>query len=668
MKVLDFGIAKSTALDANMGGETARATSLTMDGTLMGTPPYMSPEQVRGGQVDEKTDVWAAGCVLFEMLTGARAFAAETASDTLAHILTKEPDWGVLPTDTPDRVRDLLARALRKDPDRRLQHIADVRSELDGAQAAFLESPSGSARKVLVALLGVAALALAAGWYFLGDGGDPELPGEREAVAPGEIRSIVVLPLTNLMNDPGQGYFVEGMHEALITELSKIKALRVISKTSAMHYEDSGKPVPEIARELGVDAVVAGSVLRAGNVVRVTARLIEARSDSHIWADNFDRELDDILALYADVTREIVDQIRVTLTPDEQASLAISRPIDPEVYDLYLKGATISAATGVRRRCSKASSYCNGPLNLDPQHAASQAQLALCLVDTVFFDYMTPMEIDSRTREAALTAVQLDDRLAEGHVALGQRELLPGIRSKIRRSANISGRLEMNPNSIDALLHLSWVLAAAGRTDEAFGPTQRALELDPLSTAVTNAMGQIYYLNRDFDRAIQEYETALELDRSDPSLHFYLAGPFEQQGQYERAIALYESAIELSGGAPLYVAALGHAYGAAGMREEALQILQQLQQTASASPYALAVVLSWSGSAMNRQWTGWREPLKRATANSSTSTGTQGSIHCASTSGSPSCWNASNGKGSRAARVQDRDSAPGCRSRPAAST
>jgi TolB-like protein len=159
-----------------------------------------------------------------------------------------------------------------------------------------------------------------------------------ETVVPGEIRSIVVLPLDNLMNDPEQGYFVDGMHEALITELSKIKALRVISRTTAMHYRGSGKPVPEIARELGVDAVVEGSVLRAGNVVRVTAQLIEARSDRHIWADNFDRELYDILALYADVTREIVNHIRVTVTPDEQARLAISRPVNPEVYELYLKG------------------------------------------------------------------------------------------------------------------------------------------------------------------------------------------------------------------------------------------------------------------------------------------------------------------------------------------
>ena len=409
-----------------------------------------------------------------------------------------------------------------------------------------------------------------------------------ETLTAGEIRSIVVLPLDNLMNDPEQGYFVEGMHEALITELSKIKALRVISRTSAMHYKDSGKSVPEIALELGVDGVLEGSVLRAGNIVRVTAQLIEGRSDRHIWADNFDRELNDILALYADVTREIANQIRVTVTPDEKASLAVSEPVDPEVYELYLKGRYL-CGNWSPQEMQHGIKLLQQAVNLDPQHALSQAQLALCLTDTVFFDYMTPMEIDSRTRAAALTAVQLDDGLAEAHVALGSVSYYLGFEPRTAEG-EYRKALEINPNSIDALLHMSWLLVAAGRFDEAAAPTKYAAELDPLSTAVRNAMGQLYYLKRDFDRAIEGYETAMVLDRSDPSLHFYLAGPFEQKGQYEKAISLYKSAIELSQDAPLYLAALGHAYGVAGRHEEALQVLQELQQSPHPSPYNLAIV------------------------------------------------------------------------------
>jgi len=441
---------------------------------------------------------------------------------------------------------------------------------------------AGSHKKFDILIISVMAVALV---YF---GLNHDWQGEPETVTPREIRSIVVLPLDNLMNDPEQGYFVEGMHEALITELSKIKALRVISRTSAMHYKDSGKSVPEIALELGVDGVVEGSVLRAGNMVRVTAQLIEAHSDRHIWADNFDRELNDILALYADVTHEIANHIRVTVTPDEEASLAVSGSVNPEVYQLYLKGRHLCGnwSPGEMQQGIK---LLQQAVNLDPQHAPSQAQLALCLVDTVFFDYMMPMEIDSRTRAAALAAVQLDDRLAEAHVALGSVSYYLGFEPRTAEGEFLRA-LEINPNSIDALLHMSWLLVAAGRFDEAFAPTQHAAELDPLSTSVRNAMGQLYYLNRDFDRAIQGYETALELDRSDPSLHYYLAGPFEQKGQYDRAIALYKSATELSQDAPLYLAALGHAYGVSGMQKEALQILQKLQQAAYPSPYNLAIV------------------------------------------------------------------------------
>ena len=443
-------------------------------------------------------------------------------------------------------------------------------------------SSNGSRKKLDLWIFGAMAVALI---YF---GLSHNWQGAPETVAPGEIRSIVVLPLENLMNDPEQGYFVEGMHEALITELSKIKALRVISRTTAMHYEDSGKPVPEIARELDVDAVVEGSVLRAGNMIRVTAQLIEARSDRHIWADNFDRELNNILALYADVTREIVNHIRVAVTPDEAASLAISRPVNPEVYELYLKGHHL-CGNWSPQEMQQGIKLLQQAVNLDPQHATSNAQLALCLVDTAFFEYMMPKEIDSRARAAAMTAVQLDNQLAKAHVALGSVSYYLGFDPKTGEGEYLRA-LELNPNSVDALLHITWVLTASGRFDEAFEPLQRAVELDPLSTSVRNAMGQIYYLKRDYDRAIQEYETALELDRSDPSLHYYLAGPYEQQGQYERAIALYKSATELSQGAPLYLSALGHAYGVAGMHEQALQILEELQQAAYPSPYNLAVV------------------------------------------------------------------------------
>jgi TolB-like protein/Tfp pilus assembly protein PilF len=456
---------------------------------------------------------------------------------------------------------------------------------------------SGRQRKWEYLLLAaVVAVFAYFGWTRFG-------PGGSDPAASGEIRSIVVLPLENLMNDPDQSYFVEGMQEALITELSKIKALRVISRTSAMQYKDSGKQVPEIARELGVDAVVEGSVLKAGSKVRITAQLIDAHRDRHIWAENFDRELDDILALYEDVTREIVNQIRVTVTPDEQASLAISRQIDPEVYELYLKGRYL-CGNWSPKEMRQGAKLLQRAVQLDPKHASSHAQLALCLQDGAFFEYFKPLEIDSLARQAARTAVELEDHSAEARVALGGVNYYLGFDPEAAEAEYFKA-LELNPNSVDVLLRISWFLAESGRFEEALGPTRHAVELDPLSTAVRNAMGQIYYLSRDYDRAILEYEKALELDPSDPSLHYYLAGPHEQQGRHEKAIALYQTAVELSENAPLYLAALGHVYARSGKRDEAVHVLAQLQQAEEPSPYPIALV--HLGLGQNEQAIDWLE-------------------------------------------------------------
>jgi TolB-like protein/Flp pilus assembly protein TadD len=447
-----------------------------------------------------------------------------------------------------------------------------------------MEGPgnSGSRKKLDLLIFAVMVVALV---YF---GLNHDWQGESESAAPAEIRSIVVLPLKNLMNDPGQSYFVEGMHGALITELSKIKALRIISRTSAMHYENSVLSVPEIADELGVDAVIEGSVLRAGNIVRVSTQLIDARNDRHLWADNFDRELNDILAIYADVTNDIVNQIRVNVTPDEQANLTISNPVNPEVYELYLKGRYL-CDNWSPQEMQQGITLLEKAVNLDALHASSHAKLAQCLQDSAFFEYLKPGEIDSQARAAAETAVRLDDRLAEAHVALGGVYYYLGFDAKGAEKEYLRA-LELNPNSIDTLLHLAWLYSQSGRFDEAIGPAQRAVVLDPLATSTYITLGQVYHLNRDYDRAIQAFDKAMELDRSDPAVHYYLAWPIQQKGQLEKAVALHKSASELSGGAALYKSALGHAYGVAGMEEEALKILEELEQQPFTSPYNLAII------------------------------------------------------------------------------
>ena len=421
-----------------------------------------------------------------------------------------------------------------------------------------------------------------------------------------QIRSLVVLPLDNLMNDPEQAYFVEGLHEALITELSKIKALRVISRTSAMKYLESGKSVPEIGRELGVDAIIEGSVLRAGDTVRITTQLIEAASDRHLWADNFDRELTDILALYADVTREIVDQIRVEVTPEEVARLAAPHAVDAAAYELYLKGKYLCDKWGPQEML-QGIDLMREAITVDPDDALAHSGLGLCLQYAAFFGYVLPLDVIAEANTTAERAIDLDRDLADAWVTFAGVRYYLNFDMAAAEMA-VERALALNPSHLRSLVHYSWQLGEAGRFTEAIELARKAIALDPLSGVVRTTAGQAYYLNGDFANTIKEYEKILELAPDDPSFHFYMAWAKEQMGDYEKAIALHERAIELSDRAPLYVSALGYSYGLAGRNSEAQQILDELvgqESEGLAEPFHVAMVHIGLGN--NEQAIDWLE-------------------------------------------------------------
>jgi len=421
-----------------------------------------------------------------------------------------------------------------------------------------------------------------------------------------QIRSLVVLPLDNLMNDPEQAYFVEGLHEALITELSKIKALRVISRTSAMKYLESGKSVPEIGRELGVDAIIEGSVLRAGDTVRITTQLIEAASDRHLWADNFDRELTDILALYADVTREIVDQIRVEVTPEEVARLAAPHAVDAAAYELYLKGKYLCDKWAPQEML-QGIDLMREAITVDPDDALAHSGLGLCLQYAAFFGYVLPLDVIAEANRTAERAIELDRDLADAWVTFAGVRYYLNFDMAAAEMA-VERALALNPSHLRSLVHYSWLLGEAGRFAAAIELGQKAIALDPLSGVVRTTTGQAYYLNRDFASAFREYEKLLELAPDDPSFHFYMGWAREQMGDYEQAIVLHKRAIELSDRAPLYVSALGYSYGLAGENSEAQEILDELvglEAQGVAEPFHVAMVHIGLGN--NEQAIDWLE-------------------------------------------------------------
>lgn len=433
-------------------------------------------------------------------------------------------------------------------------------------------------------LAGLALIVLFGSWKLIGVWfGDDE-----EGL---EINSLVVLPLDNLMEDPGQAYFVEGMHEAIITELSRIPNLRVISRTSAMKYRDSDLSVPEIAEELGVDAVVEGSVLRSGETVRVTAQMIEALNDRHIWADNFDRNLTDILALYADVTREIADRIRAEVSPELAAALEAPTAVDTDAYDDYLRGSYLCEQWGPEEM-REGLDLMRRAVEVDPDHALFHAGLAICLQYASFFDYLEPMAVFDEAKAAADRALELDRESPEAWVAFAAVRYYLGF-DLVASELALDRALSLNPSHVRALTHLSWQLGEAGRTEEAIALARRAMDLDPFSASTGTTLSQALFLGHDLEAAIPAWRELIDLAPEDPSLRYYLGWALEAVGDHVGAIASHEAAIELSGRASLYLSGLGHALGVAGRTGEAAAVLAELETRASAGraePIHLAMV------------------------------------------------------------------------------
>lgn len=434
---------------------------------------------------------------------------------------------------------------------------------------------------VLYGLL-VAILAYLA-WQHVGAGRQAG-----EAAGASEIRSLAVLPFEDLMNDPDQAWFAAGMLDSLIGELSNIEALHVISRTSAMRYRGSNKSIPEIARELGVDAVVEGSVFRDGETVRISVQLIEAAPDRLVWNQSFDRRMSNILALYREVAREIARQVRVTLTPAERARMDTWSSVDPVVYDWFLQGSFL-CDNWSPLEMEQGMQLLEKAIERDPGYAPAHARLALCLQYAAFFNYLEPLEILDRSHSAAETAVRLDESLAEAHVARAGIEYY--LEFKPREALeSLERALELEPANVRALMHASWLLGEGGQFERAVELNLKAIELDPMSMIVSHALAQVHYLSRDFERAVEQTEKALALDRNDPSVHYFLALPHDQLGRFEAARASYRKAIELSGGAPLYRAGLAYSRARAGEPDEARQILAALEEEPRTAAFDIALI------------------------------------------------------------------------------
>jgi len=529
--VADFGVARVIAV---AGGE-----KLTTTGLVIGTPAYMSPEQVGGSSnLDGRSDEYGLGCVLYEMLAGQPPFTGPTAESLLQQQLSADPrPVTVLRTGAPPAVERALIRALSKTPADRFRTAAEF------------------------------AAALAAG----GEGEESPAP-----VAAGTA-SIAVLPFVNMSGDPENEYFSDGLAEDIIDALTQVPGLRVMARTSAFAFRGKEADIREIGARLNVEHILEGSVRRAGSRLRVTAQLAKVSDGYHLWSQRFDREMTDVFAVQDEISQAIVEKLRVRLAGDRP--LVKRYTANPAAYDLCLKARYhLLKLTQEGREAGR--QYCEQAIALDPNYALAHVVLSESYLWSAFWGATNPREAFARAKLAALEALRLDDTIADAHSALGT-VLGSGEFDWQGAEREFHRALELNPSSAAirydyAWCYAMWFLLPLGRVDEAEAEIRRALELDPLDPFLNSLLGCLLYTTRRWEPAFAQLRHAIDLDPTFFFSHWFLSHAYRLRGRIAEAMGEAEKANELSGGTSLTLGALGGAYARAGRTAEARRVLEEL--------------------------------------------------------------------------------------------
>lgn len=417
----------------------------------------------------------------------------------------------------------------------------------------------------------------------------------REAATPG-FRSIAVLPLDNLSADPGQEYLADGITDQLITDLAKVSSLRVISRGSVMQFRGTHKTLPEIGRQLNVDVIVEGSVTRSGDRVRVTAQLIEAAADRHLWAESYERDVRDLLGLQREIAAAIADRIDVRLNAREQPEMIPAQRVHPDAYLAYIKGR-VYWNQRTQGALEKGVAAFQQSIDFDPDYAPAHAGLADCYTALGYGSYLPPKVAFERAKAAALHAIALDESLADPHASLGyvkfyyEWDFAQAEREFLRA-------ISLNPSSVTAHGWYGVYLTAMGRFDEARAEMRRAQALDPLSPAINTDLGFVEYYSGRYPEAVKQLRVTTETNPAFPLAHLWLGRTFEAQKRHDEAIVEFTAAAKVLRDWPVTMAALGHVYAVSGRRAEANQTLDDLLALSKhkyVTPYGIALVYAGLG-------------------------------------------------------------------------
>ena len=561
VKIMDFGLAKIK------GG-----TELTKIGSTVGTAAYMSPEQTKGEEVNHHTDIWSFGVVLYEMLTGQLPFKGDYEQAIIYSILNEEPEQITgIRSGLPLELERIINMMLSKKINGRYVSVEDLLVDLQKVSkeiesgiktSASNKNKKASNKKYILgsAIFLILSVILLFVLNPLSEDGHI-------------IKSLAVLPLENFSRDPDQEYFVDGMTEALITELSKIQSLTVISRTSVMQFKGTKKTLPEIAKELNVDAIIEGSALLLNDKVRITAQLVDA-FDKHRWAESYDRNLKDVFTIHHEVALDIAREVQKNITSQDKILSPNQYPKNSEVYRLYLKGRYFFSLYTYDSH-KKAIQYFEQVIKLDPDYALGYAGLAD--VYGIWSALELPRTVTIvKSKEYVMKALELDESLAEAHTTLGYIKMnydwdWQGAEKELRRA------IELNPNYVFAYHILSHYLLLMGQNDESLEVSKRALELAPLDMEINAHLGFHYYWTREYDKAIEQYIKTLEMDPNHPWAHSYLGRAYKEMGWYSKSIEEFKLALSLIGKNEAEIlSSLGNGYAVSGNREEALEIINEL--------------------------------------------------------------------------------------------
>jgi TolB-like protein/predicted Ser/Thr protein kinase len=585
-KILDFGLAKidrrgKAALQIAASQLPTAGVSeqdLTSPGTALGTVAYMSPEQARGEELDARTDLFSFGVVLYEVATGKLPFLGNTSAVIFNAILSKAPTPPTrLNPELPPKLEEIIGKALEKDRKLRYQSAADLRTDL-----VRLKRDTDSARSVVGApaaeatpqpwwrsnaVLGVSAIVLVivlvgAGWFY----------GFRRR---GEtIDSVAVLPFVNAGGDPNAEYLSDGITESLINSLSQLPHLKVMSRDSAFMYKGKDTDARTVGQALGVRAVLKGHVMQRGDDLEISAELVDARDDSHIWGQQYSRKAADIFTLQGDLAKDMTSMLRMRLTGEDEKRMAKSYTANPEAYEDYLKGVYWEnklSYDGIE----KGVEYLQQAIVKDPTYALAYSGLADCYGELGGFGFVSPKEAYPKAREATLKALEIDDTLAEAHTSLASVKAFydwdwSGAEKEYRRAIDLNSGVARTHGIYGS------ALAIVGRFEDGIAEEKRALELDPVSANTNWGVGYVFFIARQYDQAIEQFRKTQELDPNFVPAHVTLGWAYVEKAMYKEGIAELDKVLAMAPGNTRALSRLGYAYAVAGRRPEALKVVDQL--------------------------------------------------------------------------------------------